>query len=229
MIRSLLPLALLAVTPAQAAERRHQIGSFERVRVSGPFEVTFTTGSPGARVIGDARAIEAVEVRVDGPTLTIRATTNRWGERPRAGATSPVTVALSSPTLTDAAVIAGGRLTVARVRSARLRLSVNGAGSIAVADAAVDRVDASLLGAGDMTLAGRAGTAALRTNGAGRIDASGMPADALTVVLDGPGETRAAARYSADVINMGLGTVTVAGKPKCTVKAPAGGPVRCGQ
>lgn len=229
MIRALLPAAfLLALSPATAAERRHQVGSFDRVRVSGPFEVTFTTGSPQARVSGDADAVEAVEVRVDGAVLTVRAAKSGWGERPRAQATRPVAVFLSSPALTDALVLAGGRLSIARVKGARLGVTVNGAGSIAVADLGVDRVEASLLGAGSVTLAGRARTAALRTSGAGRIDAGGLQADTLSVVLDGPGETRAAARYSADVVNVGLGTVTVAGKPRCVVKAPAGGLVRCG-
>lgn len=229
MIRAAAPLALLlALSPAFGAERRQQVGSFERVRVSGPFEVTFTTGSPSARVIGDARAIEGVEVRVDGPTLTVRASPNGWGERPRGDPGRPIAVALSSPALSDALVLAGGRLRIDRVKGARLAVSVNGAGAIAVADAQVDRLDASLLGAGSVTLAGRARAANLRTSGSGRIDAGALEADALSVVLDGPGETAARARYSADVTNIGLGAVTVAGRPRCTVKAPAGGLVRCG-
>ena len=39
----------------------------------------------------------------------------------------------------------------------------------------------------------------------------------------------AQARYQAAVSLTGLGRVTVAGKPKCTVQAPAGGRVVCGE
>ena len=51
----------------------------------------------------------------------------------------------------------------------------------------------------------------------------------VAVLLDGPGETKAAARYTAHITNLGLGAVAVAGSPKCTVVARAGGPVACGR
>ena len=112
MIRhALLPLALLAI-PANAAEKRVGVGSFDRVRVNGPFEVTYATGSPGARLSGDRQALERIDLRVDGTTLTIRRISQGGDERAATGG-EPVTVTLSSPSLASAAVFAGGRLTAA--------------------------------------------------------------------------------------------------------------------
>ena len=62
MIRPALALLVLVSAPAAAAEKRVSVGSFDRVRVTGPFEVTHRTGSPGASVSGDARAVERVRV-----------------------------------------------------------------------------------------------------------------------------------------------------------------------
>lgn len=230
MIRPILPLALaLFATPASAAERRFPIGGFDRVRVEGAFEVTHAPGSPNARASGDARAIEELVVRVDGTTLVIRMGPANRGERFAAERTTPITVALSSPTLRAVSVSAGGRVTAGRIKGARLDLALGGSGAITVADAAVDQLSASVVGAGAITLGGRADKVRLSTSGPGRIDAGGLQAGELTVLLDGPGETKAAARYTAHITNLGLGAVAVAGSPKCTVVARAGGPVACGR
>lgn len=228
MFRPLLALALLVPALAQAAERRHPVSSFDRVRVSGPFEVTYAPGSPSARVSGDARAIERVVVRVDGSTLTLRMGGAGWGERREAGPSEPIRVTLSSPRLAAVSLAGGGRFSATGVKGDRLDLSTGGAGEITVARASVDQLSAAVTGSGTVTLAGRAGKVRLTTDGPGRIDAEDLRADELTVLLNGAGETRAAARYLANITNLGLGGVTVAGRPRCIVKAPAGGPVRCG-
>lgn len=225
---ALLSLALLAA-PAAAAEKRVPVGGFDRVRVQGAFDVTYATGSPRASVTGDPDAVERVELRVEGTTLTVRRASRVQGERGGGASASPVRVTLFSPSLASAAVFAGGRFSATRIKGARVDLSVSGAGMIAAADLAADQVSVLVVGAGAVTLAGRAARARLVANGAGRIDAGGLLAGDVTVLLDGPGEVRAAARYSAAVTNTGLGVVSITGTPKCTVRARAGGPVSCGR
>ena len=224
---ALLPLALLAA-PATAAEKRVAVGSFDRVRVNGPFEVTYATGSPNARLSGDPRAIERVDLRVDGTTLTVRYR-SRGGEERFAAPSGPVRVTLSSPSLASAAVFAGGRLSATRVKGDRIDLSISGAGQVAVADATAEQVNVTVIGTGEVTLAGRAARARYVMNGAGRIDAGKLEAGTVSVLLDGPGEIQAAARYDAIVTNTGLGAVSILGTPKCSVRARAGGPVACGR
>lgn len=222
-----LPLLLLAA-PAVAAERNLYVGSFERLRVDGPYRVTVTTGrSPGGRVSGEARQLDRVEVRLDGNTLVVRPPIDRWQDRPPEGAT-PIAVTLTTPTLTAATVIGGGAVTIAGGRTVRLDLTVTGNGSIALAGAAVDQANATVIGSGRIALAGRAAKARLLVNGPGRIEAESLDAGELVVRVDGPGEALASARFTATVTNIGVGRVTVAGSPKCVVKSDAGGPVVCG-
>ncbi len=227
LVPPLLLCSAMLAGQSPATTRTVSVGSFDRIRVEGPFEVRVTIGSPRATIAG-SRADDGVVVRVDGTTLSARMGASDWGERPRGGSSGPTVVTLSTPGLTAASVAAGGRLTIARMRGMRVDVTVSGSGSLALAAADADQLNATVIGAGRMSLAGQAGRARLVTSGPGTIDASALDVKDLTVHLDGVGETKAAARYTAQVTNSGLGTVTVTGNAKCRVDAAAGGPVTCG-
>jgi hypothetical protein len=225
----ILLLALLPATAA-AADRVVGIGSFSRVRVDGAFDVRVATGvSPSARVTGDRSAIDAVDLHIDGNTLVVRRNmTGTWAEQPTTAARTPIVVTLGTLSLSGAVVVGGGKLAIDRMVAPRVDLSVTGAGGIALAAAQGDQVNVQVIGAGSVAVAGKAATVRLMTNGPGTIDAAQLDAGDLTVRLDGLGTTTARARYTAQVSSTGLGTVTIAGTPKCTVKAVAGSPVTCG-
>lgn len=232
MARTVILAAAMAVLcwpgAAFAADRSIALASFDKVRVLGPFEVVIAKGPSGAVVSGDRAVIDTIEVQVDGATLTVRNRIERWQQQPHAGDKTPVIVTIGAPaTLVSASVIGGGRLTVGAMKGARLDLAVTGAGAITVADAQADATYATLIGTGAIGLAGRSGEARLMTNGSGTIDADRFDVGDLMVRLDGPGATRARARFTARVTNTGLGQVAVAGHPKCSVTANAGGPVAC--
>ena len=231
MIPRLLPLGLAAVLacPAAAADRSYVLTNFDRVRVDGPFDVRLTVGPGSAgRAEGEQRTLDGVEVAVQGGTLTIRRAAGVWGQQ-EAGSATPVVVTVSTPQLRGASVLGGGRLTVrGRVRAARLDLQVTGAGTLAIAGIDADAVAVGVIGNGAMTLAGRAGEARLLSNGGGTIAAGSLDAGSVSVVSEGTGETRASARFVADVTNKGLGLVAITGNPKCTVRQASVGPVQCG-
>lgn len=230
MIRLVIALALFApAAPAFAAERSFSVGSFDRVRVDGPFEVRVTTGSsPTARASGSGALLERVDVDLNGTTLIVRMGNGGWGETPgKAGGSAPV-ITLSTPRLIAATVSAGARVAITKMASQRIDVGVTGAGVLTIARADADQLNATLVGTGQITLGGRASRARLLTNGPGTIDASALSVNDLIVRLEGAGETKAAARYTAQVTSNGLGKVTVSGTAKCTVKAIAGGPVACG-
>lgn len=222
-------VAITAAAPAAAAERSFSVSSFDRIRIEGPFEVRIATGqAPGAKAVADTRSLDVLDIRVEGTTLIVRLSGEGWGERPRTATTAPV-VTLRTPALRAAVVNAGGRVTITGMKGQRLDLSVNGSGALAVTGVETDQLNATVIGTGTIALAGRAARAQLLMNGPGAIDATALGVNDLTVRLDGTGETKAAARYTAIVTTTGLGRVTVAGSPACTVKAIAGGPVSCGK
>ena len=226
----LAPLLLLAtLTPAQAAERVWNIGSFDRVRVDGPFEVRIATGaSPRATASApDPALLERLRLINEGGTLSLRLDRGT-GDRANRGAEAVPVFTLSTTALRSVALLSGAKVSVTRVKGDRVDLSVTGTGSLSVDEVAAEQVNASVIGSGAIRLAGRASKARLLTNGPGSIDAAGLSAGDLFVSLDGAGETRAAARYSAAITSTGMGRVSVSGNPKCVVRAAAGGPVTCG-
>jgi hypothetical protein len=223
----LLPLLLLS-TPATAAERQIGIGSIDRLRVDGPFEVRVTTGaSPRVTIAGDGDAVAAVDVHVDGRTLAIRPGAGVWGSRPPGGGTAPagpIVVTVGTPSLAAITSVAGARITATATKGDRVDLSVSGTGAIAVAGGEATQLFATVIGSGTIAVAGRTPRARLVVNGPGSIDADKLEVGDLTAFLDGPGTIGARARYTAGGANTGLGALSVAGQPKCTFR----GQVACG-
>lgn len=220
-------LALLALpAAAPAADRTIGVGSFDRVRIDGPFDVRLKSGSPALALSGDRRTIDRVDAHVEGATLVIRMGQGGWGEQPRGGGAVVVTAA--SPSLSSVNLAGSGRVAIDRMRGDRVALILSGGGALSVARVDATQVDATLVGAGTLSIAGRADRARLTTRGAGTIDAAALASGDVTVQLDGLGETRATARYTAKVFNGGLGRVTIGGGGACTVTGAGGGPVLCG-
>lgn len=222
---------ILAAAPAAAAERSYSVGSFDRIRVEGPFDVRLATnGSPGARAEGDRRVTDDLVIRVEGTTLIVRAGVNGWGEQTSAASAGAPVITLSTQTIRSASVTGAGRLAITGpVRGQRIDLTLTGTGQLAVAGLDADQLNATLAGSGSMALGGKGARVRLLTSGSGTIDATPLSASDLTVRLDGTGETRATARFTANVTSTGIGGVTIYGSPACTVKAAAGGPISCGK
>lgn len=218
-------MTLFLAAAGPAAEKRVYLGSFDRLRVEGPYRVVVTTGSPGGTLVSDdPRAFDRVEVHQDGDVVVIRRAQIEERDRPVA---VPLTITLATPALASVALIGAGEVAVTGLKAPHADLSVAGSGTIAVTGADADDLTAISVGNGRIGIAGRAGKARLTVNGAGGMAADALDAGELTVRLDGPGEVAARARYTALVSSSGLGRVAVAGNPKCTVRAAAG-QVVCG-
>lgn len=220
-------IALCTTSAATAAERRYSVTSFERIRIDGPFDVRIRTGTaPSAQAEGDAAVLDALTLTVEGQTLIVRRQPTAAGSRD-AAPSRPLAITLGTPVLRGVNVNAGGRLIVDKMLAQRIDLSINGAGTLDVAAVDADQLVATVTGAGTMTLAGKARRARYLITGPGSFQASNLVANDLFVTSAGPGEVNLAARYTADVVSSGLGTVTIAGSPACRVSATGGGAVVC--
>ncbi|MBS0478952.1 MAG: DUF2807 domain-containing protein [Proteobacteria bacterium] len=231
MFRIVLGLILTALAiPASAADRTYTITSFDRIRVEGPFDVRLTVGNAGssAKASGDADVLANLDIQVQGTTLIVRKGTGGWGERGKASGPAPV-ITLVTSALRTAAVLGGGKLVASgKLRSQKLDFQISGAGSIDAKGIDSDELSVTVIGAGNVALAGRSWRARMATNGPGTIMAIPLVVSDLVVRLDGPGETQATARFTADLTSTGLGRIVVAGGAKCTTNAQAGGPILCG-
>lgn len=220
-MRALAPLLLL-LTASAPAERSFLTGSFERLRVDGPFEVTAVTGSPGASASGDPRALDGIAVRAEGSTLFVGTVADARQPPP---AMAKVTV--SVPALRAVLVNGGARVRIAEMRGDRIDVALNGAGTLDVGRIEGDAANVSLTGTGAITLVGgKAGQARVRAYGAGSIDAGGFTANEAVIVSESSGNLRIGVRYTAQVVAMGAGGIGIIGAPECRVSGS--GPVDCG-
>ena len=222
-MRSLLLAPLLLLTAAAPAqERGFMVGSFERLRVDGPFEVEVVTGPPRAVATGDRVALDQVTVRTNGDTLVVSAGPLAWAGRK--GTTLP-RLRVSVPALRGAALHGGARVRVTEMRGERVELLLTGAGSLDVGGIKADDLIVNLTGAGAITLAGNAARARVRNYGAGSIDAGALIAGDANLTSESSGDIRIQARYTARATALGSGGISIAGKPECTLRGP--GPMTC--
>lgn len=219
-MRGLIALAALLATPAQAAERRWPVGSIERLRVEAPVSLRVVTGGGnGVRGTAAARAtLDALDLRVDGTTLTIRA--------PR-GFSETAEIIVATPRLDTVALFAPATVSVDALRGTRATVSIAGAGSVSVARVDAERFDATLVGEGTITASGRTTEARLAGNGPGTIDAATLLAERTTVQAAGDLIVRAAARSTARITAGPDAQVTISGHPQCAVRAATPANVRC--
>lgn len=227
MIARLLPFVLLSLPGiARADERSIMVTGYDAVRVEGPFAVTVTTGgSARARIVGDARAVDTVDVRIEDRTLVVTLDASAWGGWPGETPARPV-IEASTPVLRAITLTGGGRIAADRLEGQEVVVTLSGSGIIAVGDVVADQLRASVIGSGKVALAGEVNRARFTVNGPGSFDAADLRADDLGVVSESSSDSSFAAVYSADIQALGVGAVEVAGQPGCSVRGP--GAVLCG-
>ena len=213
---------VLAALPAGALaeERTLSVTSFDRVRVEGPFKVSVATGvSPFAKVSGSIAAIDGVTVDQQGRTLIVRPNSSAWGGNYPGQSRGPVEIQVGTGDLAAAYVNGAGSLAIDRIKGLAFNLSVQGTGSAAIGEAAVDRLDVGISGAGNVTVAGAAPKLTAIVRGSSTLDASGLAVKDATIGAEGPSQVRATASNSAKVDARGVASVEVSGGGACTVKA----------
>jgi hypothetical protein len=222
-------LALLALSPAYAAERRYSVTDFDRIQVDGAFDVRLTTGkSSSAVATGSPAALDRVAIDVQGRTLRIRPNPSAWGSSP-SNQDTPVTIALTTQALRAATVNGAGLLSIDRLRGLRADVGIAGSGRIAVSSAEVDSLFLNMLGSGKMQVAGKAKSLRAEVRGSGDLEAQGLTAADAQIFADTAGSITLQASRSANVVATGAGDVNVAGAAACTVKRQGIGRVLCGK
>lgn len=218
--------SLLALPVIPPAETRLMLTGYDRVRVDGPFTVR-VVAEPSAtnRIVGEPAAIATVEVRVEGQTLVVVPARDDRGRPIESTGAAPV-IELRNDRLAAVALRGAGRIEVERTTAPRVDLTLTGDGTIRIGSLDSGSVQATLIGAGSMSLAGKGGQGRFMLNGPGTIDANALTIDALQVRSEGSGGGRYRARYTADVTATGAGAVTVAGSPQCRTRGTA--TIRCG-
>lgn len=214
----LLVASLFISAPATAADRNFGVSGFDRVRVDGDYKVNLTVGvAPFARASGSARALDPVDVAVEGRTLIVRANRSAsWGGYPGESA-GPVEVSIGTHELTAAFVNGAGSLNINQVRGLKFEVSAQGAGSVTIDKVEVDQFQIALAGAASARLSGKALKLTAIVRGTSSLDGEALSVKDAVIGATGPAIVKLTATGTAKVDAMGVASVSLIGKPACTV------------
>ncbi|MEO7410438.1 MAG: head GIN domain-containing protein [Sphingomicrobium sp.] len=212
--------------PGSSVSRTYQLGAFDKIEVSGPYDVIVTTGGrPGASATGGGKLLDETEVLVEGNVLKIRPKKKagisfNWGKR--GSAKFAVTTAM----LNGAAIAGSGGVSVDKV-TGDFKGAIGGSGDLDVAAIAGGAVDLSIGGSGSITAAGTAQSTNIKIGGSGDVDASRLAAKTASVAIGGSGNARANATVTAKVSLAGAGDVAITGGAKCSISKVGSGDFTC--
>lgn len=213
--------------PGSQTSRTYQVGTFDRIEVSGPYDVKVATGGrPGASATGGDKLLDDTEVVVENGVLKIRARKKNgirwnWGRKGKAEFT------VTTAGLRKAGIAGSGTIAIDKVEG-DFSGGVAGSGNLALASVNGGAVSLEIAGSGKISAAGKARSTAIEIAGSGDVDASALAARTADVSIAGSGNVRANASDTADVSIAGSGNVDISGGAKCSIDKVGGGKVTCG-
>ena len=218
MNKLILAASLLAAAPAVAVDRNFGVSGFDRIRVDGDYKVNLIVGVPPfARASGSARALDPVDVVVEGRTLIVRSNRSAsWGGYP-GESSGPVEINIGTHELTAAFVNGAGSLNINQVRGFKFEVSAQGAGSVTIDKVDVDQFQLGLAGAASARLAGKSLKLTAIIRGTSSLDGEALIVKDAVIGAQGPAIVKLTATGTAKVDAIGVASVSLTGKPACTV------------
>ena len=215
----LLATALAApAAPAIAATRNFGITDFTKVRVDGPYKVSFTSGvAPFARASGSGAALDRLTIEVRGDTLVVQNNKSGWGGYPGENP-GPVEVTIGTHDIHNAWVNGAGALLIDRVGGLSFALSVQGSGRAEIASADADQLNVSLIGTASAKLAGKAKKLTALVRGIAALDARDLAVTDASIGTEGAATVDANVRDEANISSSGPATIRLTGNPTCTLR-----------
>ncbi len=208
-------------------DRNFQVGAFDRIAVSGPYDVTVKTGgAPGVSARGGQAVLDETEVVVEDGQLHIRPKSKsrtRWNW----GKDSQVKMTVNASAIRAAMIAGSGGLDIDRASGDDFKASVAGSGDLAIGSIEARNAAFEIAGSGGVRAGGKANKIDVSIAGSGDVDLSGLTATDASVSIAGSGNVRTRATGTADISMMGSGDVEVTGGAKCSISKQGSGDVRC--
>jgi Putative auto-transporter adhesin, head GIN domain len=209
-----------------AGTRNFTPGAFTAVALEGSDDVRVVTGAtPGVVATGPEAELATLDIRVEGSTLKIGRKRESWGINwsNRNG----VTVTVTTPGITGAAIGGSGDMSIDKVRGEKFEGSIGGSGNLEVGDVDVRAVNLSIAGSGDTRAKGKAASIDVSVAGSGDIDVAALASETAEIAIAGSGNVRAAASKSAKISIVGSGDAEVKGTSDCSISKIGSGEAKC--
>jgi hypothetical protein len=213
--------------PGPVADRTYAPGAFDRIAVSGPYDVIVKTGGePGVTARGGQAILDETEVVVENGELQIKPK-NRGGFRWQMGRDSKVRMTVTAASIRAATIAGSGGIDLDRGTGNDFKGEVAGSGDLSIGSVESAAAEFSIAGSGGLRAGGKVGKLDINIAGSGDVDLAGLTATDASVSIAGSGNVRARATGTADVSILGSGDVEITGGAKCNVSKNGSGDVRC--
>ena len=210
-----------------AVDRTFAVGAFDRIAVSGPYDVkVLSGGQPGVTARGGQAILDETEVVVENGVLEIRPKDrkrNRW----HWGKDSQVRMTVNASAIRGATIAGSGGIDLDRATGPEFKGEVAGSGDLAVGAIETNSAAFAIAGSGGVRAGGTVAKLDISIAGSGDVDLSALTATDASVSIAGSGNVRTRATGTANVSVLGSGDVEVTGGAKCTVSKNGSGDVRC--
>jgi len=203
-------------------DRAVPIGTFDRLKVSGPFKVGILVNDESAqvRLVGPPALLADTIATVEADTLVIRFREGAtWSWNPGSG----VNAFVSTPSLHAVSVEGAAVVEVYGGRNDTFSATTQGSGTINVRGLDVRHVQLATGGSGGISVEGRARDGTYVVGGAGSIDAKRLRVENASIAVGAAGSAYADVREAANISVTGSGRVEVVGGATC-IMLPAHSP-----
>lgn len=214
------PLSAAEANPSPYQSRNIAVSTFDRLKVSGPFQVGVVVSDEPiqVRLQGPSALLADTIVAVEDGTLSIRFREGAtWSWNPGSG----VNITVFTPSLTSVNLEGAAVVEVYGVRGETFAAATEGSGTVKATGLDVERVQLATGGSGGISVEGSAREATYVVGGSGSIDAMRLRVRNAHIAIGGSGSSYTNVSGTANIASTGSGRVEVVGGATC-IKQPAG-------
>ena len=190
-----------------------QLADFNSIAINYPVELTVNQGNANSlTVTAENNLVPQLATRVSGSTLYIENSQPDWTRR--VTPTQPVILHLMVKYLQQMDFPSAGTLTVGKLQTDHLELSIGGAGTVTLSNLTTHNLSVNLSGAGNITASGSADNLNLDISGFGGFHGADLASQAAAITISGAGTASVWAKTSLNVEISGTGSVNYYGSPQ---------------
>jgi hypothetical protein len=190
-----------------------QVTDFNSIEINYPVELTVEQGTANSlTVIAENNLVPQLATRVTGSTLYIENSQPDWSLR--VTPTRPVILHLTVKDLQHVDFPSAGTLTVGKLQTDHLELSISGAGSVTLSKLTTHNLSVNLSGAGNIAASGSVEQLNLDISGFGSFRGADLASQTAHITISGAGNATVWAKTTLNVQISGTGSVNYYGSPQ---------------
>ena len=192
---------------------KREVANFEKLSVSGPFDIILTNATPGTiQVEGSDNITGLITTEVVDGTLEIAV---KKGNRFKASRYNKITIRVPFTLLNEINFNGSGSIKSEKKITTAIKVKLNGTGSILL-DISAPKTEAELIGSGNITLKGISETFICVVTGSGSLKATELQSDTVNASITGSGSIKLTSKKTVVGRIHGSGSIAYAGSPKET-------------